>query len=89
MNPHQPLPHQLSTDKPFPNYKDLVGAKAGQAENALRERGYEWRNASEQGDSVYSNWTEKGTGNCVAIRTSDGRYQSIIYTPSADCDRQD
>jgi hypothetical protein len=70
-----------------PALSDLVGARAGQAENELRERGYEWQNASQSEDSSYSNWTELETGNCVTIRTTDGRYASIVYVPTADCDR--
>lgn len=70
-----------------PALADLVGARAGQAENQLEQRGYEWRNTSKSDDSSYANWTETNTGNCVTIRTTDGRYESIIYSPTADCDR--
>lgn len=70
-----------------PALADLVGARAGQAENALRQRGYVWQNATQQADSAYSNWIESKTGNCVAIRTTDGRYAAILYAPKADCDR--
>lgn len=64
---------------------DLVGARAGQAEGVLTERGYEFRSASKSADSSYTNWEELSTGECVTIRTSDGRYQSIIYGSRMDC----
>ncbi|MFB2836103.1 hypothetical protein [Floridanema evergladense] len=70
-----------------PNLEDLVGARAGQAENTVRDRGYVWVKATQQADSAYSNWRERRTGNCVAIRTTNGRYAAIVYAPKADCDR--
>jgi hypothetical protein len=80
-------PSSVEYGETVPALRDLVGARAGQAENELSERGYEWQNASQSEDSSYSNWTELETGNCVTIRTTDGRYASIVYVPTADCDR--
>ncbi len=73
---------------PVPALADLVGAKGGQAENELRQRGYEWRNTKKVADSSFSYWLEKSTGNCVAIRTTDGRYGAIVYTADRDCNRR-
>lgn len=67
------------------NLRDLVGQRGGQAEDQLQERGYKLKNSSKSDDSVYSNWKEKSTGRCVTIRTVDGRYKSIVYTPDYDC----
>jgi hypothetical protein len=65
---------------------DLVGARAGQAENAVTQRGYRFIKSLTQGDAVYSYWLEGGTDYCVTIRTEQGRYQSIVYAGgSADC----
>ncbi len=64
---------------------DLVGAKAGQAEAAVRDRGYIPAGGSKSGGSSYSNWREASSGRCVTIRTEQGRYQSIIYVPRVDC----
>jgi hypothetical protein len=64
---------------------DLVGAKAGQAENAVLERGYELRRSAKQADSSFTYWLERGTGGCVAIRTTDGRYGAIVYNSSDRC----
>lgn len=68
---------------------DFVGARAGQAENALKDRGYTWIKTDKSDDSAYSYWTEDSTGKCVTIRTSEGRYQSIVYAPDFDCQTKD
>lgn len=65
---------------------DLVGAKAGQAENLVKQRGYQFmKNGSPSGDAVYSYWLEAKTNYCVTMRTEQGRYQSIVYATSLDC----
>ncbi|MGC1955538.1 MAG: hypothetical protein WA970_23775 [Gammaproteobacteria bacterium] len=71
------------------NLRDLVGARAGQAEGDLETRGYEYRNGSKSGGASYSNWRERSTGRCVTIRTEQGRYQSIIYSSEVDCNASD
>ena len=71
--------------QPVSSLSDLVGARAGQAEGDLQRRGYTYVKATQQADSAYSNWRENSTGNCVAIRTTDGRYAAIVYAPKADC----
>jgi len=68
-----------------PGLSDLVGAKAGQAENTVKDRGYTWVKTDKSAAGSYSYWTESGSGKCVTIRTDDGRYQSIIYAPASDC----
>jgi hypothetical protein len=68
-----------------PGLSDLVGAKAGQAENTVQQRGYTWVKTEKEGGSSYSYWTESGSNKCVTIRTEDGRYKSIVYAPAADC----
>ncbi|MEH1836443.1 MAG: hypothetical protein V7L29_31420 [Nostoc sp.] len=66
-----------------PRLSDLVGARAGQAENTVKERGYRWVKSD---DSGYSYWLEGKTNYCVTIQTDQGRYQSIVYTGgSQDC----
>lgn len=66
---------------------DLVGAKAGQAEDLVKERGYTWIKTNKEGGSSYGYWTESGSDRCVIIRTEDGRYQSIVYTSNIDCEQ--
>ncbi len=74
-----------SAGDPVGPLSDLVGARAGQAEGQVTDRGYTWVKTDKEGNSSYSYWTEKGSGNCVAIRTSDGRYASIVYAAKLDC----
>ncbi len=68
-----------------PDLADLVGAKGGQAEGELERRGYAYAKGSTSGDSKYSSWYKQSTGQCVMIRTADGRYQSIVQAPPGDC----
>jgi len=75
--------------EPVEGLSDLVGAKAGQAENTVKDRGYTYVKTDKSGGSSYSYWTESGSNKCVTIRTEEGRYQSIMYTPDFDCQKQD
>ncbi|CAA9589808.1 FIG00559489: hypothetical protein [uncultured Synechococcales cyanobacterium] len=69
--------------------RDLVGARAGQAENTIRQRGYRFvKTDPPAANAVYSYWLEGRTNYCVTIRTEQGRYQSIAYTGSPlDCQK--
>lgn len=79
---------QPAAGQPVGRLSDLVGARAGQAENALEQRGYRFVKASPSGNSVYSQWLEGETNYCVTILTEEGRYQSIVYAGnSADCEQ--
>jgi hypothetical protein len=70
---------------PVSGLSDLVGARAGQAENTIRQRGYRFLRSEVSGDAPYSYWREPRTNNCVVIRTSNGRYESIVYgTPACN-----
>lgn len=89
--PKTPTPPTQATARvgdPVPNLADLVGARGGQAEKTLIERGYQFRGSNQQVDSSFTYWIETRTGNCVAIRTTDGRYGAIVYTADSDCNRR-
>ena len=60
---------------------DFVGAKAGQAEMYLMNNGY----IAGRSKGLTTFWQEQATGGCVAIQTSDGRYQSIVYVAPNNC----
>lgn len=77
-------PENLISTVP-PALKDLVGAKAGQAEAELIRRGYTYRNTQtfEGGKSAY--YVENKTGYCVEVGTVEGRYSSIVYNSSDRC----
>ncbi|MGI0487682.1 hypothetical protein ACN4EK_19745 [Pantanalinema rosaneae CENA516] len=66
---------------------DLVGARAGQAEATLENRGYEFVKTITAPPDKYSFWRESGSNSYVSIRTSQGQYDSIVYTNDADCNR--
>jgi|WetSurSiteA1Bulk_404760.scaffolds.fasta_scaffold03525_2 hypothetical protein len=64
-----------------PALANTVGAKGGQAEDYLMNNGYV--NRKTHGLTAF--WSEQATGGCVAIRTADGRYQSITYVDPSNC----
>jgi len=72
-----------------PNLKDLVGARAGQAEGDLISRGYTYKNTETWDGGTVSGKTayyvENKTGYCVGVATVDGRYNSIVYDSSDRC----
>lgn len=57
------------------------GAKGGQAEEGIRNLGYE--PIRSQGLTTY--WFNRSTGACAEIVTSDGRYSSVRMLPAGDC----
>ncbi len=73
---------------PDPGLQDLVGARGRDGEQVLQQRGYEFRWAdTSTADSVYSYWTNYSTGECIVVRTTDGRYASLAT--GFDCDKGD
>ncbi|XGV97875.1 MAG: hypothetical protein ACAF41_02870 [Leptolyngbya sp. BL-A-14] len=78
---------QPGVGTPVDGLSDLVGARAGQAENAITQRGYRFVKSQPSGDAVYSYWREARTNYCVTIRTANGRYESIVYGLTTSCSR--
>jgi hypothetical protein len=77
---------QPDVGTPVDRLSDLVGARAGQAENMLTQRGYQFvKNASTSGDAIYAYWRETSTNYCVTIQTKEGRYESFVYVPQESC----
>lgn len=75
---------------PVRELQDLVGVRGRDGETQLQQRGYEYRWAEQAGDAVFSYWTQSETGECITVRTEDGRYASLAYTGgTTDCDRGD
>ena len=64
-----------------PALADMVGAKGGQAEGYLMNNGY----VNRRTQGLWAYWLEQSTGGCVAIKTADGRYQSIEYVVPNNC----
>jgi hypothetical protein len=71
-----------------PGLGDLVGARGASGERALEQRGYNWIRTRKSTDSSYSYWQESENGQCVEVRTTNGRYASIAYAPASDCQEQ-
>ncbi len=85
-NNSQPITPATSTNialvsRPVEDLQDLVGAKGGQAENTVIQRGYQFvRNEPDSSDGrVFAYWRQPETGLCVAIITKEGRYNNIVY----------
>ena len=70
---------------PSPGLQDLVGARGSSGEQALERRGYRFVKGEKSGNDSYTNWRHVRTGQCIIVRTADGRYQSIVTAPAFDC----
>ena len=66
-----------------PDLRDLVGARAGQAEGAVQSRGYAFVRTEEGGSAKWSYW--RRGDDCVQITTRDGRYASIDRADRDQC----
>lgn len=64
--------------------RDLVDARAGQAEGELQRRGYEATDRSELVSDGRLTYWRRGD-ECVAIMTRDGRYASINQAGRSEC----
>jgi hypothetical protein len=70
---------------PAPGLQDLVGVRGSSGEQVLQERGYEFVKGEKSGGDSYTNWRNARTGQCIIVRTAQGRYQSIGTAPAFDC----
>jgi hypothetical protein len=77
-------PENLISTVP-PALKDLVDARAGQAEGDLISRGYTYKNTETWDGGKTAYYVENKTGYCVGVATVDGRYSSIVYDSSDRC----
>lgn len=60
----------------------FVGAKAGQAENGLRVRGYNLVRT----EGLTAFWYNPSNRTCARIVTSQGKYSSVTAVPLTNCD---
>jgi hypothetical protein len=70
-----------------PALADLVGARASSGEEELNRRGYTWRSTEKQGSDSYSYWLQNQSGQCIVVRTSNGRYASIASAMDISCNK--
>lgn len=78
-----PMGHSPAAAQTPPDLRDLVGARAGQAENAVRGRGYVFARSQQDSMSSYTYWTRGDA--CVQITTTNGRYASIDTMGRSNC----
>ena len=77
----------LYAQRPVPDLQDLVGARARDGERLLGERGYKWVHTEKSEESANSFWRDNRDGRCIWVTTTDGRYESIVYSPDLACQR--
>jgi hypothetical protein len=65
--------------------RDLVGARAGQAEGDLESRGWASMGAHKTSTGSYTYWWNAQGKDCVRVNTRDGRYESITDARAPDC----
>ncbi len=70
---------------PVSELQSLVGVKGRSAESEMTRKGYTYHGGTQIGDSAFSYWEQPRTNNCVTVRTTNGRYQSITYTEPQKC----
>lgn len=65
--------------------RDLTGARAAGGESELASRGYVIvaGHSGKHSKSVY--WWNDRRGVCLAVETKEGRYDSLVTAPAADC----
>ena len=70
---------------PAPDFQDLVGARGSSGEMALQERGYTFVKGEKSGSDSYTRYRQERSGQCIIVRTAEGRYQSLVTAPDFDC----
>lgn len=70
--------------EPVSNLQDLIGARGGDGEYQLERRGYTFLRTEKTDTDAYGYWKSRH-GDCVIVRTTDGRYASIVHAPNFDC----
>ncbi len=65
--------------------QDLVGARAPGGESELASRGYVNVGGRKGDDRAWTFWWNDRRGVCLSVTTREGRYESIVATPAADC----
>ncbi|MCB1826572.1 MAG: hypothetical protein KDJ54_19135 [Candidatus Competibacteraceae bacterium] len=79
------LTQPVYAQDPAPGLQDLVGARGSSGEQALEKRGYRFVKGEKSGGNSYTNWLNARSGQCIIVRTANGRYQSIVSAPDLDC----
>lgn len=64
---------------------DLVGARAAGGESELASRGYINVGGRSGADRKWTYWWNDRRGVCLSVATVEGRYDSLVASPSAEC----
>jgi hypothetical protein len=51
----------------------------------LKQRGYTFVKGEKSGSDSYTYWRQGHKGQCITVRTAEGRYQSLVKAPDPDC----
>lgn len=82
------LPGAPAFAKSTPNeLTDLIGAKGAGGEAELERRGYTHIDTSKSSSAAFSYWWNRGSKQCVRVKTADGRYQEIVQVSASDCNQ--
>ena len=81
------LPGAASAQSTPSDVRDLVGARGSSGETALTNRGYVNVGGETGDDRSWTYWWNERRGVCLSVATMNGRYDSIVSTPSPDCRR--
>lgn len=65
--------------------RDLVGVRGASGESELASRGYVNVGGRTGDDRKWTYWWNERRGVCLSVSTANGRYDSIVSTPAADC----
>lgn len=69
------------------NLRDLIGARAAGGENQLMSRGFEHIKTQQGADRLWANWWNDSRRECITVVVMNGRYDSIVTSPPADCNQ--
>ena len=81
------VPAALAQDTPY-DLRDMVGARAGQAEAEILRRGYVTVRTQTDDDRKWTIWWNAQRRQCMTIATVNGRYEAITTSPEPDCRQQ-
>jgi hypothetical protein len=70
-----------------PELGDLIGVRGSAAETQMHARGYVAVGGRAESSASVTYWRESSSGNCVSVRTADGRYTAIERASAQDCGR--
>jgi hypothetical protein len=65
--------------------ENLVGVRAAGGETQMLDRGYEIVRSDPSGSDRKMYWRQRGSGECVLVRVSNGRYASVDATAKSEC----